>query len=318
MIQGKRIIASERQISFESCSLHLAGSLLLPDTDELVPGVLLIPGSGRVDRDENAKRLRINILREIAVYLAEQGIASLRYDKRGVGASEGNFWETGFHDNVADAEAALNYLEAQDRVRADKVFVLGHSEGALIATRLAGMGKQVAGLILLAGAVSSGEEILQWQNAQIRNGIRGFKRWPLRLMPLASEKLQRRQLEKIKRSQQDCYRMLLIIKLNAKWLREFLAYRPAADLAHIHSPMLAITGAKDIQVNPADLTRMTELTKGECECHVLPNITHLLRAEPGEPTLSTYQRQVTVPMDRRVLHIILMWLQPKAFAQTPR
>jgi uncharacterized protein len=309
---------TEREISFESCSLRLAGSLLLPDTDEQVPGVLLIPGSGRLDRDENAKRLRINILREIAVYLAEHGIATLRYDKRGVGASAGNFWETGFHDNVADAEAALHYLEAQDRVRSDKVFLLGHSEGALIATRLAGAGKQVAGLILLAGAASSGEEILRWQAEQIHKGIRGFKRWLLKLLHLDNEKLQRRQLEKVRRSQRDWYRMLLIIKLNAKWLREFLAYHPAADLANIHAPSLAITGSKDIQVNPADLTRMSELTKGECECHALPNITHLLRAEPGEPTLSTYQRQVTHPMDRQVLHIILKWLQSKAFAQTPK
>src|SRR5271157_4921972 len=135
----------ERDVTFASGSLHLAGTLLLPASDGQWPAVLLIPGSGQVDRNENATKLRINAFRDIAVHLSEQGIATLRYDKRGVGASEGNFWDTGFFDNVTDAGAALGWLEAQRDIRPDQLFLLGHSESAITAARLAATGAGIAG-----------------------------------------------------------------------------------------------------------------------------------------------------------------------------
>jgi pimeloyl-ACP methyl ester carboxylesterase len=271
----------------------------------------LIAGSGPLDRDENAKKLRINALREIAVHLAERGIATLRYDKRGVGASEGNYWETGFFDNVSDAASALSFLKSQERIRPESVFVLGHSEGALIATRLAGIATPVAGVILLGGSAHTGEEILRWQAVQVMKGMRGFNRWLIDLLHIDVQKAQHKQIEKIKRSEKNWYRIQLIAKINAKWMREFLAYDPAEDLARIRVPVLAITGSKDIQVDPADLPRMADLVKAEFEWHAVPNLTHMLRAEPGEPTVSTYKQQVTQPVDMQVLQIIAEWLRKK-------
>ena len=113
--------------------------------------MLLLPGSGQVDRNENAPKLAINVLREIAVYLARLGIATFRYDKRGVGASEGDYFSTGFFDRVEDAKAALAWLKEHDQVQSMKVFVLGHSEGSGLTMRSAGAGADVAGIILLTG-----------------------------------------------------------------------------------------------------------------------------------------------------------------------
>jgi uncharacterized protein len=301
----------ERDVIFASGSLHLAGTLRLPDADGQWPAVLLVPGSGQVDRNENASKLRINAFHDIAVHLSEQGIATLRYDKRGVGASEGNFWETGFFDNVTDAGAALGCLKSQKEIRSDKVFLLGHSEGAMTSTRLAATGAGVSGVILLAGPARKGEDVLVWQCEQVVKGMRGFNKWLINLFHMDVRKSQQKQLDKIKKSNKNSYRVRGVVKLNAKWFREFMAYNPADDLPKIQVPVLALTGSKDIQVAPADLGQMAGLVKAEFESHILPNITHLLRVEPGEPTLSTYKQQIDQPVDKSVLQTISEWLRKK-------
>ncbi len=302
---------TEREITFPSDSLKLAGSLRLPDSRLPCPAVLLIPGSGQVDRDENAPKAHLNALHEIAFALAEQGIASLRFDKRGFGASQGNYWETGFFDHVTDAGAALGFLQSQPEIRAEKVFLLGHSEGSLIATRLAATGAQVAGVILLAGPAQNGEQVLIWQSAQIIKGMRGFNKWLIDLFHIDTRKAQQKQLDKLKRSTKNSMRIQLVAKLNAKWFREFMAYDPAEDLPKIQAPVLAITGTKDIQVDPADLEKMAGLVHSDFEPHAVPDLTHLLRTEPGEASLSTYKQQIARPVDRRVLQIISDWLGKK-------
>jgi pimeloyl-ACP methyl ester carboxylesterase len=299
----------EQEVRFTSGTFHLAGSLAAPDGDGPFPGVLLIAGSGQVDRNENHKKLAINVFREIANHLAENGIATLRYDKRGVGASEGNYWETGFFDNISDASSALNYLKAQKQIRPEAVFLLGHSEGALIVTKLAADGADVAGVVLLGGPARSGEDVLKWQAQQVVKGMRGPNKWLIKLLRINVAKAQQKQIDKIKRSVKDWYRVQLVVKLNARWMREFIAYNPAEDLPRIRVPVMAITGAKDIQVDPRDLKRMSEIMQTDFEYHEVANVSHILRVEEGEPTLNTYKKQVQQPMDSRILHLILEWLR---------
>jgi hypothetical protein len=112
-------------------------------------------------------------------------------------------------------------------------------------------------------------------------------------------------------------RLQLIKKLNAKWFREFLAYDPAEDLSRIKVPVLAITGSKDIQVNPEDLKVMAELVQTNFEAHELSDVTHLLRADPGEPSIATYKQQVKRPVDTRMLQFISDWLGRTATACPP-
>lgn len=297
----------EREVTFQSGALCLAGSLMLPSMEGHFPAVLLLPGSGEVDRNENAKKLRVNALREIADHLAGHGIATFRYDKRGVGASQGVHLGAGFFDHVNDAAAALAWLKSQDQVQADKVFVLGHSEGSGLVTRLTGAGADVAGIILLAGWARSSEEMLLWQAEQVISTMGGFNAWLIKLLHLDIRKAQLKQFAKIKRSTKDWYRQLHV-KINAKWLREFLNYTPGADLTQSYVPVLAITGSKDIQVDPADISLMEKLVQGEFEGHVLPDVTHLLRADSGQPTIKNYSEQIKRPVDTRLLDLISDWL----------
>jgi len=269
----------------------------------------MLAGSGQSDRDDNAPKLRIDVLRQVAQFVSLNGFASLRFDKRGVGASEGDYWKTGFDDRVTDAAAGLTWLRSQKAVDPDRVFVLGHSEGASLAIRLAGTDAPLAGVILLAGAGRSGEETLIWQAQRIAQSMRGFSRWVIDTLHIDVAKSQQKALDKIKRTTRDWVRVQLVQKVNARWMREFLAYDPAEDLSRIRVPVLAITGSKDIQVNPADLQLMAGLVKSSFEAHEVPDLTHLLRADPGEPNMGTYRTQSLRPMDQRVLELIKDWLE---------
>lgn len=329
---------------FESAGLRLAGTLALPGTSvppeastlpggsQRYPCVLMISGSGQVDRNESHKRMPLNVMGELAAHLAERGIGSLRYDKRGVGESEGDYWSTGFHDNVTDAAAALAYLKKHTRVNGDKIFALGHSEGAYIATRLAAgcaagaeagagpdsdAGGGLAGAVLLAGGARSGEDELRWQGAQVAASLTGMNALLVRLLRIDIAKSQQKALDKAKRSQKDWHRTQLVGKLNAKWMREFLAYDPAGDLSRVNVPILAITGSKDIQVDPGNLERMASIVSAPFESHVVPDVTHLLRSDPGPPGLAAYKAQIKRPVDPRVKDLVTEWLQRQVRGAPP-
>lgn len=304
---------SEEDITFHSGATRLAGTLTLPGSQSEFPGVILVLGSGQVDRDENAKKLPINAFKEIADHLAANGIATLRYDKRGVGASGGSFWESGFYDNVADARAAIHYLRMHENICIDQVFVLGHSEGAVIAARLAAIDPELAGAILLAGTAQSGEEVLQWQSNQVIKSMHGLNGFLIKALHIDVQKAQRKQLEKIKKTKKDWVRVQWIAKINAKWLREFMAYNPADDMPKIRIPVIAITGTKDIQVDPGDLEKMATLIHSDFESHKIQNLTHVLRSDPDEPSIAAYPRLVQNPVDLRVLNIVTNWLERHTF-----
>jgi fermentation-respiration switch protein FrsA (DUF1100 family) len=99
------------------------------------------------------------------------------------------------------------------------------------------------------------------------------------------------------------------VKINAKWLREFMAYDPAEDLQRVPVPVLAITGSKDIQVDPADLQVMAGLVKAPFEHHLIQGMTHVLRIEEGEPSISLYKKELKKPIEPKVLETVLRWLE---------
>lgn len=135
----------------------LAGTLTVPTGPGPHPTVLLLHGSGPLDRDGNTRRLPLNLGPPLADALAAEGIATLRYDRRGAGATPRTWQATGFTDNRCDAAAALRALTAHPAVRSDALGVLGHSEGALHALSLAA-DHDVRAVVLLAGYAGLGED----------------------------------------------------------------------------------------------------------------------------------------------------------------
>jgi pimeloyl-ACP methyl ester carboxylesterase len=88
-----------------------------------------------------------------------------------------------------------------------------------------------------------------------------------------------------------------------------MAYDPAVDLARIEVPLLAVTGSKDVQVDPDDLERMARLVKAPFERRLIPNMTHMLRIEEGEASVSNYREELKKPVEPKLLEIILHWLE---------
>nr|BFE82781.1 hypothetical protein GCM10020093_053820 [Planobispora longispora] len=98
-------------------------------------------------------------------------------------------------------------------------------------------------------------------------------------------------------------------KTNARWHREFIAFDPAPLLAGLRVPILAVTGAKDVQVDPADLDVVAATAGGDDVTTVrMPDLTHLLRREAGPGGLSTYKHQIRKPTDPEVLTLVADWI----------
>ena len=284
----------------------LAGTLTLPDAAPPVPAVLLAPGSGPLDRDSNHRRARFDVTRQLAHALAGAGIASLRYDKRGVGGSPGDWRAAGLHDNVEDLAAALDVLRARPEVEPHRVLLAGHSEGAILAASLAARGATVAGLVLLAMSATRGEELLRWQARQIAPTLPAPVRFLLRLLRTDLEAKVAANHVRIKATTTDVAR-IGGARINARWSREFMAHDPREDLARITVPVLAVTGAKDLQVRPEDLAVIAEVAGGPVETHLVPDLTHTLRRQPGAASMSAYRKELRSPVDAALLATVAEW-----------
>ncbi|MGI9612850.1 MAG: alpha/beta hydrolase [Acidimicrobiales bacterium] len=296
---------AESNISFPSGNLRLHGTLNACGPNP-GPAALLISGSGPIDRDSNVKRLPIGVMKQLAAHLGAHGVTSLRYDKRGVGQSDGDYWSSGFNDNVDDARAAIEALRARPEIDADRVVVVGHSEGALIASALAA-DEQLAGVALLAGTATNGKDVLKWQARQVEPTLPTPVKWLMRLLRQDLVRTQAKRLDRIEASTEDVIR-IQFVKLNAKWFREFMSFEPTQALGDAAVPVLAITGTKDIQVNPADVALIERAVPTPFTGHLVEDVTHLLRAEPGTASLRTYKKQARQPLDQRVTALLAEWV----------
>ncbi|GIH69826.1 alpha/beta hydrolase family protein [Sphaerimonospora thailandensis] len=296
---------AEERVTFRSGDLTFGGTLALPDGPGPYPTALIITGSGELDRDANHPKLPIGVSRDLAHALARAGVASFRYDKRGVGESQGTFLATGLQDNVDDARAALAWLRSRTDVDPEVVFVIGHSEGACVATAL--LDSEPAGVVLLSGMAKTGEETLTWQTRQIAASLPGPVRALLRLLRVDVIRKQAQAVARIKATTTDIAR-IQGRKVNARWHREFIAFDPKPFLRASHVPLLALTGAKDLQTDPADLDEIAAVAGGPVRTALVPDLTHLLRRDPAAPSLKAYKKLVRTPTDPEVLATVTGWI----------
>jgi pimeloyl-ACP methyl ester carboxylesterase len=285
----------------------LAGTLTLPDgADGPVPAVVIASGSGPLDRDSNYKRMHFEVGRQVAHALAAGGLASLRFDKRGVGGTPGDWLRAGLYDNVDDLGRARDALAGRPEVDPQRVVLAGHSEGAVLAASLAARGVPVAGVVLLSGSATPGEELLRWQTRQIAPTLPRPVRALMRLFRVDLEKKVAANHAKIKATTTDVAR-LGGRKVNMRWMREFMAHDPRADLARVPAPVLAITGEKDLQVPADDLAVVAATVRGPVEVHRIPDLSHTLRLQPGPPSLAAYKKELREPVDAHVLATVVEW-----------
>lgn len=287
----------------------IAGTLA--EVPHPVAAAVLITGSGKLNRDSDARLgrrgpvvLRTGVTRQVAEALGAARVATLRYDKRGVGASGGDYLRAGLTENVADARAALRWLAA--RFPALPLLTVGLSEGTWHAARLAAEEPRVAGTVLLGAPARTGEEVIDWQIAAIAPTLPRAARLIMRLTRQDFEQSQHKRLAVLKASASDVIRVGGV-RVNARWWREFLGYDPAPDYAKIAAPVLALTGGHDLQVPPEDVAAIGRLVKGPFDGHVVGDLSHLLRPDPDALGPLGYRRAVRQPVSAEVLTLITAW-----------
>lgn len=302
-------------VTFYSGGCTLAGTFT--QAAEPIAAALLITGSGRTNRDSDARlpggrTLRIGVDRAAAEALAGVRVSTLRYDKRGVGSSNGDYLGTGMAERRADARAALGWLAA--RAEGLPLLAVGHSEGAFYAAELAA-DQAVAGAALVAMGARPGAEILSWQTEMIAARLPPLARAILRVTRTDVVRTQRKRLARITASRADVVR-IQGIRINARWIRDFLAYDPRPVLARITVPVLAITGGQDVQVPPADVAAISQLVRGPFEGHVVRDLSHLLRPDPESAGPRDYRRAVRQPVSPEYLEIVTGWVASRWAVRT--
>jgi uncharacterized protein len=295
------------RIEFEvDGGVRLVGVLTRPKGAEDAPAVLLLSGSGPLDRDSNMPGQALDVSSALATTLGAHGVASLRYDKRGVGESGGQWVRTGFQEETDDAAAALVALRRAPGIDPGRLTIIGHSLGATIAIRLAESYDRIAGIVLLSVACRSGLDVMGWQSQRIAVSLRGLRR-PLRRPFLWNQARTRRRLLD---STGDVIRITGIVQ-PARWFRELMEYEPVRDLPAVRCPVLAITGRSDIQVDPEDIGRIGALVAGPFTGETPEGLTHLLRVHPGRPSLGTYRAQMKKTVDVALLERVAAWTKER-------
>jgi pimeloyl-ACP methyl ester carboxylesterase len=268
MLPGPAMSGSEEDVSQDG--LH--GSFVVPDSGAKHATVLILAGSGPVDRDGNLPGLRNDSLKLLARGLADRGIASLRVDKRGVGKSrtaEMREDDVRIKTYVDDAVGWLAFLRA--RPNAGQIFILGHSEGALIAT-LAAEQADVAGLILVAGAGEPAGKIIarQLSDAGVPDHLQD-----------ASKKISESLTRGVPVSDVPPELLALYRSSVQPYLMSWLPLDPAAELAKIAVPVLIAQGTHDLQIGVGDAQRLAA-AKANSSLVIIAGMNHVLREAPEE------------------------------------
>lgn len=316
------------KIATPESDITLAGTLTIPGS-MVRAAVVLVTGSGPQDRDEsifNHKPFHV-----IADHFARHGIASLRYDDRGVAESSGDFSEATSLDLANDAEAAFNFLITRDDLNNAELGICGHSEGGLLAPLIAARNDSVDFIILMAAPGVDGQQIILSQGPLLMRA-QGISEPDI----TKQNKIQEVVLSIIRNNQQND-EALISVKLQhalgsddpgitqtiktlqasvkkqaTPWLRTFLSLDPKVALKKLQCPVLAINGTKDLQVEPVlnlSVIRDTLQKAGNrhVEINLYPGLNHLFQScKTGLPSeYGTIEETFNlVPLDRMTSWIL--------------
>jgi dienelactone hydrolase len=266
----------------------LPGTLALPKTSARpgFPAVVLVHGSGPQDRDQTIGPNRPFL--DIARGLAERGIAVLRYEKRSKARpqdfADGQY--TMDDETTNDAVAAVAALRATPGIDPDKVYVLGHSQGGMLAPRIAQHSGKVAGLVLLAAPARSLLTILAEQNRYLLDADGSIDAQEQQFLDDLQQKIAN------VRSDGEVADKDTPLGLPARYWRAFEQVDPVADAGSLALPMLFLQGGRDFQVIDTDwqLWRKALADASRAVFKHYPALNHLGIAGAGPGSLAEYNR----------------------------
>jgi pimeloyl-ACP methyl ester carboxylesterase len=288
----------------------LAAELVLPrerDPAAKLPGVLFLAGAGAQDRHGLIPETSIDMgSHEIHDALARAGFAVLRFDDRGVGGSEiGDEPAPGFRTLVDDGRRALALLASRPEIDPRRIFVIGHGEGALMASILAAESRKrrLAGLILLA---APGRNLRELVYDEIRASMTGRRDAEIRA---AVDRA--REVHDAALADGDLPASSVAART---WMIEAFGEDPLKRLAAVKVPVLALQGEKDFQVHPErDFGPVAELLgkRKSCEARLIAGVDHLFKPESGVSTPGHYS-DLERKVSPEVIGVIVEWLMAKS------
>ncbi len=331
----------EELVKFENhaTGITLSGTLTLPSSQGKFPAVVLIAGSAPYDRDATQSGHKPFMV--LADHLTRNGIAVLRFDKRGVNQSTGTYEAADGRDFADDVLAGVNYLKTRPEINHQQIGLIGHSEGGVLAPMVAVKSKDIAFLVLMAGATVNGKEIMLEQHALNRRADGVSEEI------ISKESSLLNQVYELVKNEQEVEKQIydvlrnyladrgevkpnfsitgieinessldnIITRINTPWFRYFLSNEPTFNLKQIKMPIYALYFELDSQVSPKQ--NMPLLFKTLNEAHhpnytvkELPKHNHMLQScETGSIAEYIQSSETVSPL---IMNLVTDWILNQA------
>jgi dienelactone hydrolase len=282
----------------------MAATLTLPaNAAGRVPVVVTISGSGGQDRDEYIPIVPgFRPFRQFADSLGRRGVAVLRFDDRGIGESTGDHAKATSEDFADDVRSIVAWLRARSDIDPERVMLMGHSEGGMIAPMVAATDPRLAGIVLLAGPGEKGEPILRFQ---LRNSIE------------KEPSLTRTAKDSALRTIDGT---IAGLKKDNPWMRFFLDHDPLPVARQVRVPTYIVQGATDQQVTPNQATMLEQAFRAggnrDVTVQVFADRNHLFLEDP-DGTPANYGKLASGRIGGDVLGPVVDWVVARARAGKP-
>jgi hypothetical protein len=299
--------AQETTVNLQTNTGKVEGTLSIPSNVSHCPVVLIIAGSGPTDRNGNNNMgLKTDAYKQLADTLRQHGIASLRYDKRGIAASQSLLFKESdvrFDTYIQDAKAWIDQLETDKRF--SKIIVAGHSEGSLIGMAACENNLKVAAFISISGAGRPADELLKEQlqtlPQEIKNYIFGV-------------------IDKLKKGETETnvpvqYNSLFRASVQP-YLISWFKYDPQIVIAKLNIPILIVQGSTDIQVSVKDAELLAK-AQPKAQLVIIPGMNHALKncATTAQTEQMVTYGNADLPLNKEfattVIHFIINGIKTK-------
>lgn len=293
----KEITFKETPIVLKINTDQLFGTLTTPDLTKKYPVALIIAGSGPTDRNGNNPMMKNNSLKMLAGVLAKNGIASLRYDKRGIGESKGAAISEGslvFENYIEDAKSWVNLLK-QDK-GFSKIIIIGHSEGSLIGMIAAAKADK---FISIAGAGDSADKIIKSQIA-----AKSVKPIEDMTFPIIDSLKNGNTVKKVDPMLNSLFRPSI-----QPYLISWFKYNPQNEIKKLTIPVLILQGNKDLQVTVKDAENLSHANT-KAEMLVVDKMNHVMKIidSDQQANMESYNNE-TLPISETLVSKIISFIE---------
>ncbi|MCH8495169.1 MAG: alpha/beta hydrolase [Balneolales bacterium] len=292
--------AEDVVLNTEMGEIH--GSLLIPEStsESSLPIVLIISGSGPTDRNGNQPMMMNNSLKMLAEGLYDNDIASLRFDKRGVGASVTSLSSEAdlrFDDYVDDVVSWINYLKKDSRF--GPIIIAGHSEGSLIGMLAAHRGGADM-FVSIAGIAESADKVIAWQLASQPDFVKDAAQ------PILDELVAGRKVDNVPPMLAALFRPSV-----QPYIISWFQYKPQEEIARLEIPVLIVQGRNDIQVQTEQAVLLSNAISSSqtSKLVIIDGMNHILKPSEADiqRNIATYS-QPELPLSESLIPQIVEFI----------